>query len=229
MKKSYLLLSAVIGVLSFSACTDAPESDTATTSEAKTAASASGEAYTVDPSASKIEWIGTKVTGHHQGSLAIKSGTINVQSGNVASGEFVLDMTSIAVTDGDDTASNNKLKGHLLSPDFFDASTHPEGKFVVTSVQPFSGTVADSSDKAQEGISKYKVTDPTHTISGNLTLKGVTKNVTFPAKVSLTDSGIEALAKFNINRKEWGIVYAGKPDDLIRDAIHLGISLKANK
>src|SRR5687768_310317 len=100
MKKRNLLFTAAIAALSFSACTDAPESDTATTSDAKAAATAAGEAYSVDPAASKIEWIGTKVTGHHQGSLAIKSGTLNVENGNVASGEFVLDMTSIAVTDG---------------------------------------------------------------------------------------------------------------------------------
>ncbi len=229
MKRTSLLLTAAIAVLSFSACTDAPESDAAKTSDAQAAATAAGEAYTVDTAASKIEWIGTKVTGHHQGSLPIKSGTLNVQGGNVVSGEFVLAISGLSVTDGNDVDANNKLRGHLLSPDFFDAENHPEGKFVVTGVQPFSGTVTDSSDKAQEGISKYRVSDPTHTISGNLTLKGVTKNVTFPAKVTVTGNGVEALAKFNINRKDWNIVYAGKPDDLIRDNVHLGISLKANK
>jgi polyisoprenoid-binding protein YceI len=66
-------------------------------------------------------------------------------------------------------------------------------------------------------------------ISGNLTLKGVTKNIEFPARITVSGNAAEAIAKFNIDRKEWGIVYAGKPDDLIRDAVHLGISIKAAK
>jgi polyisoprenoid-binding protein YceI len=66
-------------------------------------------------------------------------------------------------------------------------------------------------------------------VSGNLTLKGVTKNIEFPARITVSGNTAEAIAKFNIDRKDWGIVYPGKPDDLIRDAIHLGISIKAAK
>ena len=66
-------------------------------------------------------------------------------------------------------------------------------------------------------------------MSGNLTLKGVTKNIEFPARITVSGNIAEAIAKFNIDRKEWGIVYPGQPDDLIRDQIHLGISIKASK
>jgi polyisoprenoid-binding protein YceI len=228
MKNSYFLPLAVAVIVGFSACTDAPESDSAAASEAKEVSATAGEAYKVDPAASKIEWIGTKVTGHHQGEIGIKGGELSVNGGEVSGGNFVFDMTTIRVTDKD-TASARKLQGHLLSPDFFDASAHPEGTFAITSIKPFSGTVTDSADKRQEAISKYKVPNPTHTISGNLTLKGVTKNIEFPAKVTVTGNDIDALAKFNIDRKQWNIVYAGKPDDLIRDEIHLGIALKAKK
>ena len=118
----------------------------------------------------------------------------------------------------------------MKSADFFDVEKNPEGSFELTGVRPYQGpAVKDSSDERQEQISKYRVADPTHIVSGNLTLKGVTKNVEFPARITVSDANAEAIAKFNINRKDWGIVYPGKPDDLIRDAVHLGISIKAEK
>jgi polyisoprenoid-binding protein YceI len=228
MKTNTLIYLSALVVMSFGSCADAPESDKATTTEAKEVAGTSGDTYKVDPSGSKIEWIGTKVTGHHLGAINIKDGQLEVKDGAVTSGNFTIDMTSIVVNDKD-TSSNRKLQAHLLSPDFFDAKNHPEGKFAITSVQPFSGTVTDSSDARQEGISKYKVSNPTHKISGNLTLKGVTKNIEFPARVTVSGNSVDALAKFNIDRKQWNIVYPGKPNDLIRDEVHLGIALKATK
>jgi polyisoprenoid-binding protein YceI len=228
MKKNSFLVLAAFAVAGFAACTDAPESDAANTTDAKEVSSTTGEAFKVDPSGSKIEWIGTKVTGYHEGEIGIKSGELTVAGGEVTGGNFALDMTTIKVNDKD-TTSGKKLQGHLHSADFFDVATHPEGSFVITSVKPFTGTVTDTADKRQEAISKYKVSNPTHTISGNLTLKGVTKNIEFPAKVTINGSEVDALAKFNIDRKQWNIVYAGKPDDLIRDEVHLGIALKAKK
>ena len=229
MKLNGLSYLAAFSLLAFTACTDAPDSDKAAIGEAQEAAATTGETYKVDPAASKIEWIGTKVTGHHQGSVDLKSGELSVANGAVTGGNFVMDMTSIDVTDGDDTAANSKLRGHLLSADFFDSEKNPEAKFEITAVEPFAGTVVDSSTKAEQGISKYKVTNPTHSISGNLTIKGITKNIKFPAQVTVTDNSVDALAKFNIDRTEWNIVYPGQPNDLIRNEMHLGIALKATK
>ncbi|MET0298986.1 MAG: YceI family protein [Flavitalea sp.] len=229
MKKQNLIYLAAFAMLGFTACTDAPESDEAKTSEAKEVTTAEGAAYKVDPAGSKIEWIGTKVTGFHHGELSVKSGELDVKDTAITGGSFIIDMTSLKVVDKGDTATNNKLQGHLVSPDFFDVAKNPEAKFEITSVKPFTGSVTDSADVRQEGISQYKVANPTHLISGNLTLKGVTKNVEFPAKVTISGTGVDAIAKFNIDRKQWNIVYPGKPNDLIRDNVHLGIALKATK
>lgn len=88
----------------------------------------------------------------------------------------------------------------------------------------------DTADPRQDEINEYKVGNPTHTVSGNLTLKGVTKNIEFPARITVTGgNSAEAVAKFNIDRQHWGLKYPGKPDDLIRDAIHLGLYIKAIK
>ena len=154
-----------------------------------------------------------------------------VNENNLVGGNFVIDMPTIAVTGPEDVdeESNQKLLGHLKSADFFEVEKHPEATFEITSVTPFTGTVQDSTDARQASISEYKVTDPTHTISGNLTIKGITKNVTFPAKVSVTDNSVDALAKFNVDRTQWNVVYPGKTDDLIRNDIHFGIKVKATK
>ena len=225
-----LLAAALIACIS---CTNAPKSDEATTSEAKEVTnSKTGETWKLNASESKVEWVGTKVTGYHTGDVQVKSGEIYVNEGNVTGGRFVLDLANMKVVGpkGVDSASNNKLLGHLKSADFFDVEKNPEGIFEITSVKPYSGNaIKDTTDPRQENISKYKVSDPTHLVSGNLTLKGTTKNIEFPARITVSGNSAEAIAKFNIDRKEWNIVYAGKPDDLIRDAIHLGISIKAIK
>lgn len=154
-----------------------------------------------------------------------------VKDGNLTGGNFVMDMSALAVTGpkGSNAEANGKLQGHLRSGDFFDVATHPEATFVITGVKPFSGTVKDTADPRQEEISKYKVSNPTHTVSGNLTIKGVTKSIEFPARITMSGSTAEAIAKFNIDRSQWNITYPGKPDDLIRNDVHLGIALKAGQ
>ena len=231
--KTKLLAILMTGPIVFFSCTNAPESDDAKTTEAKKVDNdKTGEVWKLNISDSKVEWVGTKVTGYHVGAVPLKSGEIHVKNDEVTGGKFILDIANMQVVGpkGSDTASNKKLLGHLKSADFFDVEKNPEGIFELTDVRPYKGdAIKDTTDPRQEEINKYKVTDPTHTVSGNLTLKGVTKNIEFPARITVAGNTAEAIAKFNIDRKDWGIVYAGKPDDLIRDAIHLGISIKAAK
>lgn len=229
--KNSRIYSIAAWLLFLSACTNAPDADKATTTEAKKETTTTGETYKVDTIGSKIEWVATKVTGYHTGTVNIKSGELMIQDGKVNGGSFVLDMNSMVVSGpkGSDEASNNKLLGHLKSPDFFEVSKYPEATFVITAVNPFSGAVKDTTDPRQEGISKYKVADPTHSVSGNLTIKGIAKNIEFPARITINANTVDAMAKFNLDRTQWNLVYPGKPDDLIRNEIHLGILLKATK
>lgn len=211
------------------ACTNAPDAEKAKTTDAKEVSITSGESLKVDTTASKVEWVATKLSGYHTGSVNIKSGELFIEDGKPTGGNFVIDMTSIVVSGppGSDTKSNDKLLGHLKSPDFFEVTAHPIATFDITAVTPFSGNLSDTTDPRQESISKYRVPNPTHRVSGNLTIKGVTKNIEFPASIVVANNTVNALAKFNIDRTQWNIVYPGKPDDLIRNEIHLGISLKA--
>ncbi len=221
----FTILSVI--VLGFTACKDAPKSTIAITGEAKEVSMAEGAVtLPVSTSASKLEWIGTKLSTYHSGTVSIKAGELQLKDGSLAGGKFTIDMPTL-VTGSMDDASNRKLTGHLQSPDFFDVAKYPEALFEITDIQPFKGTVAADAGTMPE-INAYTVSDPNVMISGNLKIKDITKNIVFPAKVSVNNSGAEAVAKFNIDRKQWNLVYPGMPDDLIQDLIWFGISIKAD-
>ncbi len=229
----YLKTLFLVGLINSFSCTNAPQSDEAKTTEAKKVnEDKTGETWKLNIAESEIEWVATKVTGYHIGNVPVKNGEIIVKNGEVIGGRFILDLANLKVTGpkGSDSTGNNKLLKHLKSTDFFDVEKDPEGIFELTAVKPYTGSgLKDTTDPRQEEISKYKVTDPTHMVNGNLTLKGVTKNIEFPARITISGNSAEAIAKFNIDRKDWNIIYPGKPDDLIRDAVHLGIHIKAMK
>src|SRR5207249_3114442 len=122
------ILKNLAGLLSmtfmlFISCSRAPESDKAKTTEAKEVKeTTAGETYKVDAEASKIEWVGTKVSGYHTGTVKIKSGKLTVNNGNITGGNFVMDMPSIVATGPKKVSEEmcKKLTNHLRSPDFFD-------------------------------------------------------------------------------------------------------------
>lgn len=232
MKNSFYHITLLFAAgLLVASCAQTPESDQAATTEAQDAAAAAGATYAVDLSASTLEWIGAKVTARHSGTLALKSGSLTVDGENLTGGSFVIDMNSLTVTgpEGTDPGMNANLQGHLMSPDFFDVPTYPEAVFEITGITVTTDTIVETEDPGQTEVSRYKVTNPTHRISGNLTIKDQTKNIEFPAKVTVANGTVEAMAKFTIDRTNWGITYAGKADDLIRNEVYIGLALKANQ
>jgi polyisoprenoid-binding protein YceI len=226
MKKLKLFTLAVCASIAFLSCKQAPEGDKAKTSEAQEVTEVTGDkTRQIDVTKSSLAWIGTKVTKHHAGTVNIKSGELITKGQELTGGSFSIDMPTLVST-SDDEKTNTNLTGHLLSPDFFDVAKFPEAKFTITAVKPFSGSsVTDVEDNE---LNSYKVADPNVTISGNLTIKEITKNIEFPAKVSIVDNSATAMAKFVIDRREWGITYPGMPDDLIKDEIWFGVNLLSN-
>ncbi len=221
MKKTLLALSAA--TLIFAACQEAPKADHAEATDAQEvdAAATAGTAYNADLSQSTIQWTGTKPVKQHTGTFAITSGSLNVMDNNITGGKFVIDINTLTVTD-EDTMGTSKLQGHLLSPDFFDAANHAEASFEITNVN----TGVDTANK--ELIMK----DATHTVTGNLTLKGTSKSISFPAKISVTDATVTADANFNIDRTQWGLVYGNDQslgDKFIRPEVNIVLHLVANK
>ncbi len=218
--KNLLLFPIVAGTLFIASCQDAPEADNAEVTEAQEVETTAGNTYAADVSQSKVEWIGTKPVGQHHGTFKLQNGTLIVSENALKGGTFTVDIKSVT-PDDQDAEGNAKLQGHLMSADFFDAEKHPTGTFEITNVT-----------EGVQNTDGLVMKDATHTITGNLTLKGVTKSITFPAKVQVAESNITADANFNIDRTQWEIVYGNDKslgDKFIRPEVNLQVHLVANK
>lgn len=180
------------------------------------------EVYTVDLAQSELHWYAKKVTGAHDGTVQLKSGSLEMDGGKLTGGSFVIDMTTITVTDISDDQGKSKLEGHLNSEDFFDVAQHNIAELTLKKVTK-TGQQAVS-DKAQE----YDVT-------ADLTIKGKTNEVTFKAYAKDGGSDLDARATIVFDRTKYDIRYASKSffegigDRAIYDDIKLEVSLKASK
>lgn len=205
MKLKPMLIASGAAVLLVSCENPADKTTSATVSEAvETTAepeAPAGVKYVLSNS-SEIHFIGSKMTGSHNGGFKSFTGSFTVADGVLVgtSNKVVIDMNSI-------WADDEKLTAHLKNEDFFDVAKHPEASFELTSVKAL-----------EEG--KYEV-------SGNLTIIGNTKNITFPATTTMENGKAKVHAKFDINRKDFGVVYAGMADDLIRDEVVIELKLEA--
>ena len=217
--KTYLT-SLVFILFLVTSCIQSPVGDKTVTSDIKESAIMEGEGYKINTARSKIVWVGTKINGSHKGHLKIVEGKIGLKDGKLSSGNFIIDIASLNNIDLPPT-DKNKIETHLKSADFFDAVKYPTAQFVITNVEAFN---ADTDNSILEGA--------THTISGNLTLKGVTKNIRFPAKIKMDDKQLTAKADFLINRTDWGMNYKGanNPQDwLINKDVNLKLNILALK
>jgi polyisoprenoid-binding protein YceI len=170
-----------------------------------TIATTSANGLPILPENSKVEFTGSKVTGKHDGGFKQFIGNIDLVNAKPEESKVSveIDMNSI-FTDAED------LTGHLKSKDFFEVEKFPKATFVSTKIVP---------DKAKDADS--------YIITGDFDLHGQKKAITFPAKITVNDSEVAVDTEFSINRKDFGIVYAGKTDDLIRDDVVIRLDLKA--
>lgn len=215
--RTLLLTSAA--ALALAACTSDSKTaaETGDAGEAATATSGAVE-YTIDHDASSLVWTGRNVIAGkaHSGTILISEGTLSVESEAIAAGDFTIDMTSIKNTDIEDPAGAAKIEGHLGSPDFFAVADYPTASFVVTNVEAVTG---------EEGV--------THHVSGNFTLRGITKEIKIPASVSIAADAVQATADFVIDRSLWEVKYGSGSffedlgDKLIEDNIELSLTLAA--
>jgi len=207
-RKSLFIILA--GLLLFIACNNpAADKSKAVTGEPAQVASPThagqGQKYLITPQNSKIEFVGSQVTGHHDGSFGDFSGQIDYHGAPENS------RVNVTIKTESLTADDPKLTAHLKTADFFDAARYPEATFVSTAIKP-------GGDKGAS-----------HTVTGNLTLHGVTKAITFPATINVTPDAATVESSFSINRKDFGINYAGPADNLIRDDVVLTLHIRATK
>jgi len=212
MKRLVLILS-IVGLV-FTSCKEDKSKKTDTKDAKEVVKAASNATYKV--AASKLTWKGYKPSGTHDGTFNLKDGELNFNGSDLTGGKFTFDMTSIDVSDIPQTDKYyKKLVDHLASPDFFDSKQFPTGTFEIT--------------KVTKG-------DIVSTIEGNLTLKGITKNISFPASVTEKDGTVTFLSNaIKIDRTDFGIKYKSKKffDDLkdkfVNDLFDITFEVTAKK
>ena len=144
---------------------------------------------------SSVIWTGSKPTGSHTGNVTLKDGHLLFDHGNLVGGEFTIDMTSITCTDIESEKKNKYLVDHLKDEDFFDVNQFPEAKLVVNRVKNLQGSQFE--------------------MKGNMTIKGITKPVTFNADIKINRNSYTAIAKIVIDRTKWGVEY--KSGNIFKD------------
>jgi len=211
MKKVFLSLIIVASVIT--ACKSESNKKAIETKEEVKVEGKKTLLNNVDTTTSVLNWKGTKPTGSHNGIVNLLKGEIVLENGNLKGGEFVIDMFTINVLDiPADNEGNGKLVGHLTAPDFFDIAKYPTSKFIITSVE------------VNEGLLN---------VTGNLTIKDVTKSITIPATISTID-GVTTFSseKFMVNRAEFNVKYASKSffnnlkDKFIDDLMEMSFVVK---
>ena len=222
MKKLIANTFAITAILvSTIACKGDAKNETDATSAKEVATpAAQATTYMVDTAVSTITWKGSKPAGTHEGTIQVQSGTMQVTDDNNITGSFVIDMNSITVTDleGDGKANlEAHLKGNAEGKEdhFFNVAKHPTASFEITGV-------------TKEGNARM--------MQGNLTIKGVSKNIEFPVAYTVGGDTMTLGSKtFTIDRTQWGIEFMSKSvfDDLkdkfISDDMEITISIKATK
>jgi polyisoprenoid-binding protein YceI len=169
----------------------------------------------INTKTSKLDWKGSKIIGSHNGNVNFSSGKLFIKNGVLTGGEFVIDMNSITCTDITDAGTNAKLIGHLKNDDFFATDKHPTASVKITKVE------------------KLKSKKGTYNIKADLTIKGITNSVSFPATLTKSGNKYVAKANMNIDRTKWDVKYGSASffeslgDKAIKNEIEFGISLES--
>jgi polyisoprenoid-binding protein YceI len=202
--------TSLLLLLSLAACDD-PAKDKAKATVAEPATTAAAAAapkgaatYAFSNADSKVAFVGAKVTGKHDGSFDKFSGTVTLVDGDPTKSTVRVEIDSASIR-----TDTEKLTGHLKSGDFFEVEKFPAARFTSTAIRP-------GGDKGA-----------THTVTGNLELHGVTKSISFPATITVAPGAVNVDAEFAINRKDFGLNYPGKVDDLIRDDVVVKLTVRA--
>ena len=207
----YTLTTAVFlcALLSF-ACADPaankPKASVNEPASEKTAPKQGGETLAISPANSSIDFEAAKVTRTHKGSFKHFTGTVDLLNSDPSQSvvSVTIDTASVQTDEAD-------LTKHLQTPDFFDVAKYPKANFVSTKIEP----------NTEKGAN--------YTITGNFDLHGIKKSISFPATIQVSPINVSVNAAFSINRKDFGLVYPGKADDLIKDGVVIILNLNVSR
>lgn len=136
---------------------------------------------------SKVEWLGKKVTGEHTGTIKVSDGFLVFDGDNLKKGTFVVDMSTIVNTDIKDEGYRAKLEGHLKSDDFFGVEKYPESKFEI--------------------VKTKNLGDGNYEVHGNVTIKGITKPISFKVNLHHHGEDLHVSGKIVIDRSKFNVRY----------------------
>ena len=181
--------------------------------ESQTEKAAAGATPVIIELTGKIRFIGSKVTGSHYCDLTRSGGALTLNGDDLTQAAFSFEAETSAIHCDADSRDDwtPKLEEHLVSEDFFWSEKHPKASFKSTAI------VANAKGGA------------THQVTGDLSLRGITRKVTFLATLAADAKGVSGRTEFSINRKDFGIEYAGKADNLVRDNVVLKVSLSGTR
>jgi len=201
-------LLAVVTAASLAACDDAskkqPAASVGSALPVPAPPNAQAETLPFSNANSKVGFVGSKVTGSHEGTFERFRGTVRLAGAKAegSSVEVEIETDSVKI-------EPEKLQTHLKSPDFFDTAKFPKATFKSTEIKAGGAGSA------------------THTVTGNLSLHGKEKAVSFPATINVSNAEVATKTEFSINRKDFDIVYPGMANDLIRDAVVIKLDIHA--
>ncbi|MET4076518.1 YceI family protein [Hymenobacter sp. UYCo722] len=176
--------------------------------------------YKLQPQLSTLGWDAKAVTHGHNGTVQFSTGELLVNGTQLVGGTVTVDMKTIKATDIADAESNGKFMGHITSDDFFGTAKYPAASFKITKVTPIKGAAADANNA---------------TVTGELTIKGITKPLSFPAKVGVKNGVAAAAGTATVNRTQYDIKYGSKSffdgigDKAIYDDFTLSFNVIAKK
>ena len=188
MKKialSALLAATLVGASSFSSA-PAPTAR---------AAKVADKVYKVQPQLSTLGWDAKAITHGHNGTAQFSNGELIVRGNQLVGGDVTVDMKSLKATDITDTENNAKFMGHMNSDDFFSTDKYATATFKIMQVTGIKGAAADANNA---------------TITGDLTIKGITNSISFPAKVGVKGGKAAASGTATVDRTKYNIKYGSK-------------------
>lgn len=244
MRLQFLFLSLVL--ISFFSCSKEPEGDVAEVGVTySNEPGKEGIVYTLDTSSSIITWMGTQSSGRHNGIMHFKNGSFLVKEKeilpdnnrqsqpelkrNIGDADITIDMNSVDILDLKfDPDQYHRLLNRLHSKEVLSTGEFPNASFELLSITPLEN------DSVKTDENDFNVIKPTHTIIGNLTIKGITGKIEFPAKVEMRNQKLEVSAKFNLNRTDWNIhdlevddSSAQENNKTVSDTVTVGIEILA--
>lgn len=237
MKKfHFFLLALMMGF--FVSCGDSGEksegegsANTENTENTPESEPAPATEYTLATEGAEVMWMGSKEEGTHYGSFGLNSGSIFVNAEGIERGVAEIDLSAITVLDAElNDEYKGKLAGHLSSEDFFNVAQFPAATLFITGSSKYSGEAPAKPEGLRDELSKYYQDAPTHTVNGNLNVKGEQKPISFPAKVSENaDGSLSVMALVTFDRRDYGLRFMSDTESTVYPEIHVGISVKATK